>query len=63
MNLFNPKILQQRFANFDFPTGERAQLIAKNIAGWQKALKDSNLTKTKEKTVQGLFLLTRTLIF
>src|SRR5688500_17964246 len=56
MNLINPKILQQRLSNFDFPTGEHAQKIAKNIIGWQTALKDRDLSKTKEKSVQGLFL-------
>ncbi len=56
MNLFNQKILLQRLASFDFPTGERAQQVAKNIAGWQTALKDRDLSKTKEKSVQGLFL-------
>jgi hypothetical protein len=56
MNLINPKILHQRFGNFDFPTGERAEHIAKNIAGWQTALRDRDLSKTKEKSVQGLFL-------
>jgi hypothetical protein len=56
MNLINAKILQQRFANFDFPSGEKAKFIAKNIAGWQAALKDRDLAKTKEKGVQGLFL-------
>src|SRR5258708_3216046 len=56
MNLFNPKILRQRLTNFDFPTGEQAQDIAKNIAGWQTALRDRDLSKTKEKTIQGLFL-------
>jgi hypothetical protein len=56
MNLINPKILQQRLNNFDFPTGEKAQQITKNIIGWQTALKDHDLSKTKEKEVQGLFL-------
>ncbi len=56
MNLFNPKILQQRLAAFDFPTGEKSQQIAKGITGWQTALKDRDLAKTKEKTIQGLFL-------
>ena len=56
MNLINPKILQQRLANFDFPTGEQAKKIAKNIAGWQTALKDRDLARTKEKQIQGSFL-------
>jgi hypothetical protein len=56
MNLINPKVLEQRLVNFDFPTGEKANRITKNIIGWQTALKDRDLTKTKEKSVQGLFL-------
>ena len=55
MNLINPKIL--RITQFlHFPTGEKAQKIAKIIEGWQKSLKDSDLSKTKETGIQGLFL-------
>jgi type I restriction-modification system DNA methylase subunit len=56
MNLFNKKILNQRIANFSFPKGEEAEDISKLITGWQKALKDSDLSKTKEKSIQGKFL-------
>src|SRR5689334_5957563 len=56
MNLVNPKILQKRLANFDFPTGDRAKKIANRIAGWQAALKDHDLNKTKETEIQGVFL-------
>lgn len=56
MNLFNKKILNQRIANFTFPKGEEAENISKLITGWQKALKDSDLSKTKEKSIQGKFL-------
>src|SRR5687767_2150118 len=56
MNLINQKILQKRLTNFDFPTGEQAKKIAKDIAGWQTALKDRDLARTKEKGIQGLFL-------
>ena len=56
MNLINPKILQNRLTSFDFPTGEKAQKISKIIDGWQKSLKDSDLSKTKETGIQGLFL-------
>jgi len=56
MNLFNRKILNQRIANYSFPTGEKAEKIQKLIDGWQKALKDSNLSKTKEKSLQSKFL-------
>lgn len=56
MNLLNKKILNQRIANFSFPKGEDAENISKLITGWQKALKDSDLSKTKEKSIQGKFL-------
>src|SRR6266567_2529578 len=57
MNLFNQKLCRERIARFDFPTGEKAAEIEKIIAGWQYALKDRDLSKTKEKSVQGLFLI------
>lgn len=56
MNLFNKKILNQRIANYSFPTAGKAEDISKLIIGWQKALKDSDLSKTKEKSIQGKFL-------
>ncbi len=56
MNLFNRKILNQRIANYSFPKGEEAENIATVITNWQKALKDSDLSKTKEKSIQGKFL-------
>jgi len=43
MHLINPKTLAKRFATFDFPTGDHAQQIERVLAGWQKALKDSDL--------------------
>jgi len=55
MNLINPKIFQQRLSNFDFPTGGHANKIVKNIVGWQTALKDRDLSKTKEKSVRDFF--------
>ncbi len=57
MNLFNQKLCRERIARFDFPSGEKAAHIEKIIANWQYALRDSDLSKTKEKSVQGLFLL------
>jgi hypothetical protein len=57
MNLINPKTLQNRLTSFDFPTGEKAQKIARTIIGWQIALKDSDLKKTKETEIQGVFLI------
>lgn len=56
MNLFNRKILNQRIANYSFPKGGEAEKIATVITNWQKALKDSDLSKTKEKSIQGKFL-------
>jgi hypothetical protein len=57
MNLFNQKLCRERIARFDFPSGEKAAQIDKIIASWQYALRDSDLSKTKEKSVQGLFLI------
>src|SRR5260370_37956168 len=57
MNLFNQKLSRERIARFDFPTGEKAAQIEKIIANWQYSLKDRNLSKTKEKSIQGLFLI------
>ena len=57
MNLFNQKLCRERIARFDFPSGEKAVQIEKIIASWQYALRDSDLSKTKEKSVQGLFLI------
>ena len=56
MNLFNKKLLTQQIARYDFPSGDKLQKIQAIIEGWQKALKDSDLGKTKEKSVQGKFL-------
>lgn len=57
MNLFNQKLCRERIARFDFPTEEKVAQIQKIIAGWQYALKDSDLSRTKEKSVQGSFLM------
>src|SRR5205085_3845064 len=57
MNLFNQKLCRERIARFDFPTGEKAAQIEKIISGWQRSLKDSDLSKTKEKSIQGQFLI------
>ncbi|SRR6266487_3942492 len=57
MNLFNQKLCRERIARFDFPTGEKATQIEKIIAGWQYSLKDRDLSKTKEKSIQGSFLI------
>src|SRR5690242_14857261 len=57
MNLFNQKLLRERIARFDFPSGEKAAQIEQIIANWQYSLRDSDLSKTKEIGVQGLFLI------
>jgi type I restriction-modification system DNA methylase subunit len=57
MSLFNQKLCRERIARFDFPTGEKAAQIEKIISGWQRSLKDSDLSKTKEKSIQGQFLI------
>lgn len=58
MNLINKKLLNQKVQSFEFPTGDKWEEIKKLITNWQKALKDSDLEKTKEKSVQGKFLST-----
>jgi type I restriction-modification system DNA methylase subunit len=57
MNLFNQKLCRERITRFDFPTGEKAVQIEKIIASWQISLKDRDLSKTKEKSIQGSFLI------
>jgi len=58
MNLINKKLLQQKIHSFEFPHPEKLENARKLLEGWQKALKDSDLEKTKEKSVQGKFLST-----
>lgn len=58
MNLINKRLLAQKIQSFEFPTGENRSSSQKLIENWQKALKDSDLEKTKEKSVQGKFLST-----
>src|SRR5947209_17287525 len=57
MNLFNQKLLRERIARIDIPSREKAKQIEKIIAGWQYSLKDRDLLKTKEKSIQGSFLI------
>lgn len=54
--LFSKKLLNKEMARFTFPTGDELQKTQKLITGWQKSLKESNLDKTKEKSVQGNFI-------
>lgn len=58
MNLINKKLLQLKIATHEFPDAEKMANAIKLLDGWQKALKDSDLEKTKEKSVQGKFLST-----
>lgn len=58
MNLINKKLLQQKIHSFEFPSPEKLVKAKSLLEGWQKALKDSDLEKTKEKSVQGKFLST-----
>ena len=58
MNLLNKKLLQQKIATYEFPNGEQLEKIKKLIEGWQKAIKNSNLDKTSEISIQGDFLTT-----
>jgi len=54
--LFNKRLLAREMEKFDFPSGEQRDKINKIIKGWQIALKDHDLDKTKEKEIQGQFL-------
>lgn len=56
MNLINKRLLAQRILSFEFPIGEKQIEIRRLVDNWQKALKDNDLEKTKEKSVQGKFL-------
>ncbi len=58
MNLINKKLLQQKIHSFEFPTPEKLAKAKTLLEGWQRALKDSDLEKTKEKSIQGKFLST-----
>src|SRR6056297_113008 len=55
-NLFNPKILKREIDQYSFPNQTIIEKHLKIIGGWQKALRDHDLDKTKEKTIQGQFL-------
>ena len=57
MSLFNQKLARERIARFEFPDGEKAGRIEKILSGWQDALRDGDLSSTKEKTLQGSFLI------
>lgn len=58
MNLINKRLLAQKIELFDFPSHEKLASAKKLLENWKKALKDSDLEKTKEKSVQGKFLAT-----
>ncbi|MBU0579370.1 hypothetical protein KJ628_05405 [Patescibacteria group bacterium] len=51
MNLFNKKLLAQQIARYNFPSGTELEQIQKTINGWQIALKDRDLNKTKETSI------------
>lgn len=57
MNLIHKKLLQLKITSFELPNNKFNQ-AKKLLEGWKKALKDSDLEKTKEKSVQGKFLST-----
>lgn len=55
--LFNKKLLAQHIAKYNFPEKEKLEEIERIISRWQTSLKDSDLNKTKETTIQGQFLI------
>ena len=57
MDLFNKRILKQRLEHFTFPSGNKQKDIIRIIKGWQIALTERDLEKTKEKSIQGEFLI------
>ena len=58
MNLFNKKLLQQKIQNFtDFPEGSELERKQKILDGWIMSLKDRDLDKTKERSVEKSFLI------
>jgi len=58
MNLINKKLLTQKITTFEFPSAEKMAASKLLLEKWVKALKDSDLEGTKEKSVQGKFLST-----
>lgn len=56
MQLFNSRLLRERMQRFSFPAGGEFKKKINVIAKWQKSLRDSDLSKTKEISIQGLFL-------
>ncbi len=56
MSLFNKRFLRNAIHAFDFPTGQTLERKLAVISTWQKSLKDSDLEKTKETSIQGAFL-------
>ena len=57
MNLFNKRILEERIKRFSFPVVNHQKIINNIINGLQIALTQHDLDKTKEKSVQGEFLI------
>lgn len=55
--LFNPKLLGLAVEKFSYPDNEKKEKIQKIINGWQIALKDHNLDRTKETSIQGSYLI------
>ncbi len=53
--LFNQKLLKNSIEKFLFPDENKRLKIDKIIKGWQTALKDHDLAKTKETSIQGSF--------
>jgi type I restriction-modification system DNA methylase subunit len=58
MNLLNKKLVLQKYSAYSFPEEKEYKKMRDLIEKWQYALKDRNLDKTKEKSIQGKFLST-----
>jgi type I restriction-modification system DNA methylase subunit len=54
--LFHKKLLKNAMTQYKFPVGEVFEQHKNIIKNWQTSLRNSDLEKTKETAIQGLFL-------
>lgn len=54
--LFNRRLLKARINAYPFPKGEDIQKKLTIIREWQASLQHTDIMKTKETALQGLFL-------
>lgn len=56
--IFNKKLLKTRINSFDFSIIPDRETIFKKISNWKYSIENSDLNKTKEEAIQGIFLTT-----